>query len=207
MEDVYYRAGREAVYRADDFIRDLRRREALRPRRPSCGRVLALPSTLGSEHSLVAGMTHISVEHLVLSERFCRLFTQEELAEAQRRLAALPSHVERRCVPAAENYPETLPTRREYFEGAVQQVLVNAYERDSKAREACLKRHWLPLRGVRHSFEERYGEIGSDFIHVHHTKPLATCRREYCIDPERDSGTSSARIVMRCYTRAILQNR
>jgi 5-methylcytosine-specific restriction protein A len=131
-------------------------------------------------------MTHISVEHLVLSERFRRLFAQEELAEAQRRLAALPSHVERRRVPAAENYPETLPTRREYFEGAVQQVLVNAYERDPKAREACLKWHGYHCAVCDMTFEERYGEIGRDFIHVHHTKPLATCRREYCIDLERD---------------------
>lgn len=100
--------------------------------------------------------------------------------------AALPSNAMRQAVPAEENHPETLSERREYFAGAVRQVLVNQYERDPIARAACLKRHGYRCAVCNMSFEERYGEIGKDFIHVHHKKPLATCGEEYRIDPERD---------------------
>ncbi len=186
MEEVYYRAGREAGYWANYFIRDLRQKGGLATAK-SLLRPRAGPTLHAGLQALVdAGMTHISVERLVLSEQFRGLFTQEELAEAQRRLTALPSHAERRRVPAEENYPETLSTRREYYEGAVRQVLVNAYERDPTAREACLKRHGYRCAVCGMSFEERYREIGRAFIHVHHKKPLATCRSEYRLDPERD---------------------
>jgi len=114
------------------------------------------------------------------------LFTPEELAEAKRRLAAFPSHAMREPVPAAENHPETLSERREYFAGAVRQVLVNKYERDPVARAACLKRHGFRCAVCTMSFEECYGDIGKDFIHVHHKKPLATCREAYRINPARD---------------------
>jgi 5-methylcytosine-specific restriction protein A len=65
-------------------------------------------------------------------------------------------------------------------------VLVNQYERDRVARDACLKRHGFRCAVCEMSFEERYGDIGKDFIHVHHKKPLAACREAYRIDPARD---------------------
>ncbi len=36
------------------------------------------------------------------------------------------------------------------------------------------------------SFQERYGEIGRGFIHVHHRKPLALRRAEYKLRPTID---------------------
>jgi 5-methylcytosine-specific restriction protein A len=186
MEAAYYRAGREAGYWANYFIRDLRqkggRATAKRLLRPQRGKTIHA----GLQALIDAGMMDISVKHIVLTERFKVLFTLEELAEAQRRLAALPSHVIRQAVPAGKNFPETLSERREYFAGAVRQVLVNQYERDPAARSACVERHGCRCAVCNMSFEERYGDIGKDFIHVHHKKPLATCREEYRIDPERD---------------------
>jgi 5-methylcytosine-specific restriction protein A len=35
-------------------------------------------------------------------------------------------------------------------------------------------------------FEERYGEIGRGFIHVHHTMTLAFRRGDYDVDHEKD---------------------
>jgi 5-methylcytosine-specific restriction protein A len=186
MEAVYYRAGREARYWANYFIRDLRQKGGLATAkqllRPQNGNTIHA----GLQALIDAGMTEISVERLVLTERFRSLFTPDELAEAQRRLAALPAHTLRQAVPAEENHPETLSERREYFAGAVRQVLVNQYERDPVARAACLKRHGYRCAVCDFSFEERYGDIGKDFIHVHHKKPLAACRKEYRLDPERD---------------------
>jgi 5-methylcytosine-specific restriction protein A len=36
------------------------------------------------------------------------------------------------------------------------------------------------------NFEEKYGEIGRNFIHVHHIVPISTIGQEYQIDPEKD---------------------
>jgi 5-methylcytosine-specific restriction enzyme A len=36
------------------------------------------------------------------------------------------------------------------------------------------------------NFVERYGEIGKDFIHVHHTKPISAIGKSYKIKPLND---------------------
>ncbi|EHY9858309.1 HNH endonuclease, partial [Vibrio parahaemolyticus] len=36
------------------------------------------------------------------------------------------------------------------------------------------------------SFSEVYGEIGKNFIHVHHIKPLAGISEEYAVEPTKD---------------------
>lgn len=77
-------------------------------------------------------------------------------------------------------------TRGEYREGAVQQVLVNAYERDRAARQACIA-HYGPacvVCGLR--FEERYGALGAGFIHVHHVVPLSDLGPDYALNPIED---------------------
>ena len=35
-------------------------------------------------------------------------------------------------------------------------------------------------------FEEVYGELGKDFIEVHHTKPLSSLEHEVEVNPEED---------------------
>ena len=78
MEEAYYRAGREAGYWANYFIRDLRQKGGLASAKSLLR--LCAGSTLhaGLQALVDAGMTHISVECLVLSEQFRGLFTQEE---------------------------------------------------------------------------------------------------------------------------------
>ena len=36
------------------------------------------------------------------------------------------------------------------------------------------------------NFEEKYGIVGKDFIHVHHIVPLNTIGEEYLVDYEKD---------------------
>ena len=36
------------------------------------------------------------------------------------------------------------------------------------------------------NFEEKYGAIGKDFIHVHHKIPLSEINEEYIVDPVND---------------------
>jgi predicted HNH restriction endonuclease len=81
--------------------------------------------------------------------------------------------------------PEQL-TRGEYREGAVRQVLVNAYERDRSARQACITHYGLACVACGLRFEERYGALGAGFIHVHHVVPLSELGPDYKLDPVRD---------------------
>ena len=102
-----------------------------------------------------------------------------------RLVTSLPGGVHRTPVEPEEIHPETVPASREYMAGAVRQVLINAYERDPKARRACLERHGTNCVVCGMNFEQRYGPIGRGFIHVHHKKPLAT-KEIYRLDPVND---------------------
>lgn len=82
-------------------------------------------------------------------------------------------------------HPETVPPDRDYIAGAVVHVLVNAYERDPKARRECIAIHGLNCAVCGMNFEQRYGGIGRGFIHVHHRKQLS-CREVYHLNPEND---------------------
>lgn len=84
-------------------------------------------------------------------------------------------------------------TKRKYLEGAVKQVMVNAFERNRKAREECIKHYGTKCYVCGFDFEEMYGEIGKGFIHVHHLKPMKeiaewykTHKRRYKIDPKKE---------------------
>jgi 5-methylcytosine-specific restriction protein A len=77
-------------------------------------------------------------------------------------------------------------TGHEFVEGAVRRVLVNAYERDRTARQACID-HFGPACAVCGLiFEERYGALGSGFIHVHHVVPLSELGPDYKLNPVED---------------------
>jgi len=71
-------------------------------------------------------------------------------------------------------------------EGATKQVTVTVYERDPRARRTCLE-HWGYRCAVcAMSFDERYGPIGKEFIHVHHLVPLSTIKKSYRVDGRKD---------------------
>jgi 5-methylcytosine-specific restriction enzyme A len=76
--------------------------------------------------------------------------------------------------------------RGDYREGALRQVLVNAYERDRTARRACIDHHGLACCVCCLLLEERYGALGAGFIHVHHVVPLSTLGPDYKLDPVKD---------------------
>jgi 5-methylcytosine-specific restriction protein A len=82
--------------------------------------------------------------------------------------------------------PEQIENPQDYYEGALQQITINAYERNPKARSACIEHYEARCIVCGFDFEENYGEIGKDFIHVHHLKPLGEVGAEYKIDPIND---------------------
>ncbi|NRO99617.1 hypothetical protein GWC77_27575 [Paraburkholderia sp. NMBU_R16] len=83
-------------------------------------------------------------------------------------------------------YPDELPeepANGSFVEGATRQVLVNQYERDSRARSECI-RHWGTACYVcGFDFYKTYGDIGRGFIHVHHLTDIASIGVEYEVDP------------------------
>ncbi len=83
-------------------------------------------------------------------------------------------------------YPDQIDEQQPYLEGSVNQIKVNAYERDPAARAACLHQYGYNCSVCSISFETKYGEIGKGFIHVHHLKPLSSIRQQYTVDPIQD---------------------
>lgn len=58
------------------------------------------------------------------------------------------------------------------IEGAEKTVLVKKYERSLKARKYAIKYHGLNCKVCEMNFEDEYGKIGKEFIHIHHIVPI-----------------------------------
>lgn len=80
----------------------------------------------------------------------------------------------------------TQPVPGAYPEGAVSRIEVNRYERNPEARRVCLAFHGTSCAACGFSFEINYGEIGKDFIHVHHVVPVSQLGSGYRLDPVTD---------------------
>ena len=79
--------------------------------------------------------------------------------------------------------PEEIHTTQEYFEGALKQIMVNAYERNPLARMACIEHYGWDCFVCGLNFKNVYGQLGEGFIHVHHLTPLSKIGKEYKLDP------------------------
>lgn len=73
-----------------------------------------------------------------------------------------------------------------YPENAVARVAVNRHERDPEARRACIAHRGINCAACGFSFEMAYGEIGADFIQVHHVVPASQLGNGYVLDPLTD---------------------
>lgn len=74
----------------------------------------------------------------------------------------------------------------EIVEGAVHRVTVNAYERNPEARRKCITHYGAKCSICGFDFFEVYGEIGRDFIHVHHLKQISEIGETYKVNPIKD---------------------
>ena len=71
-------------------------------------------------------------------------------------------------------------------EGRITERYVTKYERNPKNRAAAIRIHGYRCAACGFNFAEVYGELGRDFIEVHHIKPLCSFTEEVTIDPETD---------------------
>ena len=81
-------------------------------------------------------------------------------------------------------YPDEVSETLE--EGTRKSVLVNVYERNPFARKQCIEYYGVQCQVCDFDFEKTYGEVGKDFIHVHHIKPLHEIKQGYIVDPVKD---------------------
>lgn len=84
-------------------------------------------------------------------------------------------------------YPDEVPQQPTSFtEGAIKQVTINAYERNTDARTICIAKFGAICQVCDFDFEKTYGEIGKGFIHVHHKVDIAIIGKSYQVDPIND---------------------
>ena len=82
--------------------------------------------------------------------------------------------------------PEEVRSPETYFEGSVTRVVVDRYERDLRARRACIEAHGYRCRVCDLHFVERYGELGNGYVQVHHLRSLSTIGEKHEVDPIND---------------------
>ena len=80
---------------------------------------------------------------------------------------------------------ETIETEHG-IEGKKIRIYTTKYERDPANRREAIKLHGTRCMVCDFDFEEVYGELGKDFIEVHHTKPLSSLEHEVEVNPEED---------------------
>jgi 5-methylcytosine-specific restriction protein A len=80
----------------------------------------------------------------------------------------------------------TQPVPGTYPETAVVRVTANRYEHDPVARRACIAHRGTSCAACGFSFELAYGELGKDFIDVHHLVPASQLGGGYQLDPLTD---------------------
>lgn len=86
-----------------------------------------------------------------------------------------------------ENAPEIDSEKRIVFlEGSKVPISGTRIERNNQARLACLNLHGTNCCICGFDFERVYGELGKDFIHVHHLKSLSDSTGEHVVYPETD---------------------
>lgn len=83
-------------------------------------------------------------------------------------------------------YPDEIQNERRLVEGAKKAVVVNAYERNPVARRKCLEHYGCTCSVCLFRFADKYGDLGADYIHVHHEIDLAEIGEEYEVDPIND---------------------
>ncbi|MEG0374038.1 MAG: HNH endonuclease [Raoultibacter sp.] len=71
-------------------------------------------------------------------------------------------------------------------EGSKFSVTQTKYERSTKNRAACLAHYGYCCKICGMNFEEKYGSIGANFIHVHHIVPVSQIGENYIMDPIKD---------------------
>jgi len=108
-----------------------------------------------------------------------------------KRPSVLRGTISARSVPKAAQRaiscsPDEVSDSESFIEGATRTIVVNAYERNAKARSACIFIYGTACVICGIDFGQAYGPSAKGYIHVHHLKPLAKLRKTYSVNPKTD---------------------
>jgi 5-methylcytosine-specific restriction protein A len=84
------------------------------------------------------------------------------------------------AVTSGENFDLALS------EGALKTVELTTYERNATARRLCIEHYGPTCQACDLNYEDKYGALGANLIHVHHVVPLSAIGGTYQVDPVRD---------------------
>ena len=70
-----------------------------------------------------------------------------------------------------------------YREGLKYDVCASRYERSSANRTLCLAKYGYTCQICGFNFQQVYGEIGKNYIHVHHLVPVSQMGENYHVKP------------------------
>lgn len=74
----------------------------------------------------------------------------------------------------------------EYKEGKIKEILSSKYERDLKLRRKVIELHGTTCQVCQFNFHKIYGELGKDFIEVHHLIPISNFKEEHNVNPKTE---------------------
>lgn len=73
-----------------------------------------------------------------------------------------------------------------FRDGRVTAFYGKRYERDPRNRQAAIRIHKCKCQACGFDYEKTYGELGKNFIEVHHVVPLSSRNEEVEVNPETD---------------------
>jgi len=85
-----------------------------------------------------------------------------------------------------DQWPGDIADEATFVEGAMRQIIVNAYERSSEARKAFIANYGTKCVICGVCLSDVYGKAADGLIHVHHLHELSGIGKEYVIDPVKD---------------------
>jgi 5-methylcytosine-specific restriction protein A len=184
--EAYQDTLRETGYCARRFVVALKRHGGLEVAKRILAKRGKAVLTSGILALKQARKPELSVEWIALMPEFRSQFSSEEQAIAAERIRMVfkvrPPMMIRNSELSAGDTPQSI----DFKEGSVRRVSINRYERNKGARDACLRKYGWHCKVCEILLEHVYGEIGRNFIHVHHVKPIAMRQREYKFDPLKD---------------------
>lgn len=123
----------------------------------------------------------------IAEEKYLQLCTELNISPDNRSRTYWVINITSRNIDSSYNgFPDEENQPSEFLEGNVKQIYVNRYERNAAARDDCLKKHGYNCSVCSFNFESFYGDIGKNFIHVHHLKPISSIGKNYVLNPKDD---------------------
>lgn len=81
---------------------------------------------------------------------------------------------------------EDFYNKSSFTEGKAIEYKIKSYERNATARRECIYKKGINCSICGFNFYKTYGEIGKNYIHIHHIVPLHKIKESYELNPEND---------------------